>query len=519
MMQQSLPGRQEGQEREKFCKRTSWILSSFRQITSHNHNKRLSSLRLLLLLLLPYLFFPFLPWLHLLLLMAKLAPSSFPVSSLLLVLSPIYLLDQSIQLEFSQSQALLRLQQLLNYPPPLNSFFNTSDFCNIEPTQPFTLVCFGDNLTQLHIDGQDGVFLLPRDFSTHAFFSTLTAFSSLKVLSVVSLGLQGPLPAVIGNLSSLEVLNASSNSFNGEIPEEMSSLKCLQSLILDFNNFSGQVPEWLGSLPVMAVLSLKNNSLNGPIPGSFATMRNLRVLAVPGNNLSGEIPNLQRLHNLQVLDLEGNHCGPYFPSLPTRLVTLILRKNEFGLGLPSKLASYYQLQKFDVSMNGFVGPFLPFMLSLPSIQYLDISGNKFTGMLQKNMSCNPGLTFVKLSSNLLTGALPSCLLSDQNGKVVLYADNCLSGQDQDQHPSSFCRNEALAVSILPTEERHKGPAHKTGLAFSVLGGTVGGVAFVALAFVAARKVKARNNLKSPRTRSLIENASTVCNVKLLSDAS
>lgn len=374
-------------------------------------------------------------------------------------------------------------------------------------------------MTQLHINGQNGVFPIPRELSAQAFFSTLTAFSSLKVLSVVSLGLQGPLPAVLGNLSSLEIFNASSNSFNGEIPKELSSLKGLQSLILDSNEFSGQVPKWLGSLPAMAVLSLKNNSLSGPIPGSFASMRNVRVLAISGNNLSGEIPSLHRLRNLQVLDLEGNRFGPQFPSLPTRLVTLILRKNKFGLGLPSELASYYQLQKFDVSMNGFVGPFLPFIFSLPSIQYLDISGNKFTGMLLKNMSCNPGLTFVNLSSNLLTGALPSCLLSDQKEKLVLYADNCLSGEDRDQHPSRFCHNEALAVTILPTKERHKGPAHKTGLAFGVLGGVLGGIAIVASVFIAARKINSRSNLKSPQTMLLIDNASTVCNVKLLSDAS
>ncbi|KAK4756116.1 hypothetical protein SAY87_009873 [Trapa incisa] len=457
--------------------------------------------------------------------MAKLA-SSFPVPSvslLLLVLSVIYLPRQSSELELSQFQALLRLQQLLNYPPSLNSFFNTSDFSDIVPTQSFTLVCFGDDLTQLHINGQDGAFPLPSDFSTQAFFSTLATFSSLKVLSLVSMGLQGPLPAAIGNLSSLEILNASSNSFTGEIPEEISSLKGLQSLILDFNNFTGQIPGWLGShLPAMAVLSLKNNSLAGTVPGSFSSMRNLRVLSVSGNNLSGEIPNLQRLHNLQVLDLEGNQFGPHFPSLPTRLVTLILKKNKFGLGLPSKsMAIYYQLQKLDVSMNGFVGPFLPFLLSLPSIQYLDISANKFTGMLQKTMSCSPGLIFVNLSSNLLTGYLPSCLLSEshgQRGEAVLYADNCISGQE-DQHPSGFCHNEALAVTILPTQERHTGPAHKAGLTFSVLGGTLGGVAIVASALLAARKVRALSYSKSPPTMLVIENASAAYNVKLLSDAS
>ncbi|OWM87680.1 probable inactive leucine-rich repeat receptor-like protein kinase At3g03770 isoform X2 [Punica granatum] len=450
--------------------------------------------------------------------MAKLAPSSSSVTFLVAIILSVSLIDQSAQLEFSQFQALLRLQQLLNSPPPLNSFFNTSDLCSIEPSQTFTLACYGDNLTQLHINGQTGGFPLPRGFSTRAFFSTITAFSSLKVLSVVSLGLQGPLPAVLGNLSSLEILNASSNRFIGEIPKEMSSLKGLQSLILDDNAFSGQVPAWFGSLPAVAVLSLKNNSLSGPLPRSFTAMRNLRVLALSGNNLSGEIPNLHRLHNLQVIDLEGNHFGPRLPSMPTRLVTLVLRKNKFGLGLPSELASYYQLKKLDVSMNGFVGPFLPFMLTLPSIQYLDISGNRFTGLLMSNMSCNPELTFVNLSSNLLLGTLPDCLLSDQTWKVALYADNCLSGEVREQHPSSFCHKEALAVPLLPAKKKHDISAHKTRLALGVLGGILGGIATSALVLIAVRKINARQKVKSPPARLLTENASTLCNVKLLSDA-
>ncbi|CAB4299078.1 unnamed protein product [Prunus armeniaca] len=142
--------------------------------------------------------------------------------------------------------------------------------------------------------------------------------------------------------------------------------------------------------------------------------------------------------------------------MPSKLVTLVLRKNKFRLGIQTALGSCYQLQKLDISLNGFVGPFLSSWLSLPSIKYLDIAGNKLTGLLYKNMTCNSELAFVNLSSNLLSGDFPTCLKRDSNSRVVLYSGNCLVNEDQKQHPSYLCHNEALAVRIPPpSEEKHR----------------------------------------------------------------
>ncbi|KAF5742487.1 Leucine-rich repeat protein kinase family protein isoform 2 [Tripterygium wilfordii] len=90
------------------------------------------------------------------------------------------------------------------------------------------------------------------------------------------------------------------------------------------------------------------------------------------------------------------------------------------------ITQYYQLQKLDISLNGFVGPFLPSLLSLPMLNYLDIGGNKLTGVLLQNMSCGTDLAFVNLSSNLLTGKLPTCLELTTSDRDVLYGGNCLS---------------------------------------------------------------------------------------------
>lgn len=445
-------------------------------------------------------------------------------SHLLLLIIVFLSLHPSSQLQqHTQSQTLLKIQQLLNYPSALTSFShgsNIRDFCKIEPTPSLTLSCYEGNITQLHIIGNNGFPPLPRDFSADYFFATLVGLPSLKVLSLVSLGLWGPMPASIGHLSSLEILNVSTNYLSGTVPLQLSYLRNLQTLILDHNKFTGQVPGWLSSLPVLAVLSLKNNMLNGSLPYSLASLQTLRVLCLSSNFLSGEVPDLRNLTNLQVLDLEDNYFGPHFPSMPSKLVTLVLRKNKFRLGIQTALGSCYQLQKLDISLNGFVGPFLSSWLSLPSIKYLDIAGNKLTGLLFKNMTCNSELAFVNLSSNLLSGDLPTCLKRDSKSTVVLYSGNCLVNEDQTQHPSYLCHNEALAVRIPPpSEEKHRRTYGKHVVASSAVGGIVGAIAVVGLAFMAAKKFYSEHTTKTPQTRLISDTVSAVNTAKLLSDAS
>ncbi|XP_057491898.1 probable inactive leucine-rich repeat receptor-like protein kinase At3g03770 [Actinidia eriantha] len=441
----------------------------------------------------------------------------------------------------SQSQALLRIQHQLNYPQVLSIWNQTTDFCNLtDPNPSLTLVCYEDKITQLHINGDNpspnpSPILLPHihNFSSDVFFSNLATFSSLKVLSLVCLGLWGPLPASIGGLSSLEILNLTSNYFSGTIPQEISALTNLQTLILDHNSFTAQVPACLASLPLLSVLSLNNNSLTGSLPHSFSSMDTLRILSLSMNQLSGQVPSLKSLSYLQILDLGYNEFGPHFPSLPNKLVIIVLRNNRFRFGIPEQLSigSFSQLQKLDISSNGFVGPFLFPLLSLPSLSYLDISGNKLTGMLSENTSCSSDarLAYVNLSWNRLTGDLPACLQSIINStstgaRLVQYAGNCLSQQmrgegGQEQRPLSFCHNEALAVTIMPQKRKRKPYRRPILLASSLVGG---GAAFCGLLFLGITRVyyaKAKQTVKTHQPKLILEKISPAAyTMKLLSDA-
>ncbi|WCJ43577.1 Leucine-rich repeat protein kinase family protein [Euphorbia peplus] len=439
----------------------------------------------------------------------------FQYSAILTLAIVLLLANRSEQLQSSEGKSLLRIQHLLSYPSVLSSWNSTTDFCNFDPSASVTVVCYEENITQLHIIGDKGTEMLPRNFSIDSFVITLVTLPNLKVLTLVSLGLWGKLPGKLSRLPSLEMLNISSNFLYDSIPEDLSSLTGLQALILDDNMFSGELPRWIDSFPLLGVLSLRKNMLNGTLPDSLSNLENLRVISLSHNYFNGDVPDVSALINLQVLDLEDNDFGPQFPQLGNKLVTLILSKNKFRDALPARVSSYYQLQRLDLSHNKFVGPFPGSLLALPSITYLNIAENKFTGMLFENQSCSSYLEFVDLSSNLITGQLPSCLKSGSKEKLQ-YTGNCLATRDQRQNPISFCRNEALAVGILP-QSRKGGKASKV-IAFGVIGGFLGGIALVGLIFFIVRKVNARKTVKRPMTRLISENASTHYPSKLLSDA-
>lgn len=428
----------------------------------------------------------------------------------------------STQLPPSQSQALLQIQKLLNYPQALASIDHVTDFCDIESTPSLTLACYEDNITQLHIVGGTGHPPFQQNISTDFLFSSFSKLPNLKVLTLVSLGLEGPLPPTVGKLFSLEILNISSNSLYGSIPEELSSLKSLQTLILDYNDFSGNIPGWIGSLPVLSTLSLQNNSFNGSLPDSITRMGSLRVLTLSKNHLSGKVPDLSNLTNMQVLELGDNLLGPRFPKLPKRLSILVLKNNRFRSGIPAELGFLYRLEKLDISSNKLVGPFLLSLLALPSIKYLNVGGNRLTGLLYQNISCNSDLTFADLSSNLLTGDLPTCLqqLGSKNGDIT-YAGNCLSNKDQEQHPLNFCHNEALAVRIGPHNLEHRKVHSEVMTLLQIFGGSIAGIIVIAVVFLTMRRTYSKGVVKEPSTstRFITENSSVTDTAKQLYGAS
>ena len=348
------------------------------------------------------------------------------------------------QLTSSETRLLFQVQKLLEYPRVLQGWNNWTSFCYLPYSPSLKIVCYNNRVIELTIIGNksspshspkpgSGNFVvsqqsLSKTFSIDSLFTVLTKLSNLRVLSLVSLGLWGPLPEKISRLRSLEVLNISSNFIYGEIPTSISSIKTLKSLVLADNLFNGNAPD-------------------------------LKSLAL-----------------LEELNLGNNHLGPGFPSLGNSLVSIILRNNSLRSQIPSKLINFYKLQQFDISENDFVGPIPSSLFSLPSIQSLNLAGNQFSGALSMNITCNAELKFVDISHNLLIGKLPPCVGSKSLNRTVLYSFNCLSNLRY-QRPYSFCQQKALAVKPPP---RTKNKESSTKLVLGIVGGVVGIAAVMGL---------------------------------------
>ncbi|XP_063940452.1 probable LRR receptor-like serine/threonine-protein kinase At1g14390 isoform X2 [Daucus carota subsp. sativus] len=341
------------------------------------------------------------------------------------------------QISPGEKTILFQLQRLLEYPPVLQGWNNFTSFCYLPRSDYLSIVCSGNHVTKLSITGnRTSRQILSKKFSTDSFFTTLTKLSSLKSLSLVSLGLWGPLPHKINRFWSLEVLNISSNQISGNIPV------------------------------------------------SISTLPNLKTLVLANNLLNGTVPDLKGLTNLENLDLGNNFLGPRFPAFGEKIVSLVLRNNSIRSEIPSVFAKLVRLQILDVSSNKLVGPIPPFVFSLQSIKYLNLAKNQLNGALSAQVSCSKNLVFVDISNNLLYGKLPSCIASSTANRTVISLWNCLSNTSSKyQRANSFCRKQAIAVKPPAKAKPDEESTMKLGLVLGIIGGIVGVVGALGVLFL------------------------------------
>ncbi|KAG9153408.1 hypothetical protein Leryth_021828 [Lithospermum erythrorhizon] len=400
---------------------------------------------------------------------------------LLKVLLPLFILvglpsSLVAQLVSSESRILFQVQQLLEYPPVLQVWNNWTNFCSVPPSQSLVIVCSGNHITELAIVGNKsyhmpkysgGKFVtsqqtLSNKFSIDSFFTVLTKLASLKKLSLVSLGLWGPLPDKISRFKSLEELNISSNFIYGGIPSSISSFK------------------------------------------------NLKSLALAENLLNGTVPDLKALQILEELDLSNNQLITKLPSLSNSIVMINLKNNSFRSEVPKEYAKFSHLQVLDASSNKLVGPIPSFVFSLPSVQYINLARNQLNGGFPASLGCNSKLAFVDVSNNLLTGKLPACLGSKSGNRTVINLFNCLSNTTTSkyQRPNSFCQKQALAV--LPPAKDHKKEESsriKLGVVLGIIGAVIAIFCVLGLLILVIYRMVVKKRSKEPKPDSFIESDS------------
>ncbi|MED6134981.1 hypothetical protein PIB30_042014 [Stylosanthes scabra] len=367
------------------------------------------------------------------------------------------------ELQEAQTQVLFQIRKHLEYPTSLQIWRNYNyDLCSLPSSSHTSIKCEGNSVTELKIIGDKAYnvrvdknkhknknnlngfavsnLTLSPNFSVDSFVTTLTRLTSLRVLSLVSLGIWGPLPNKIHRLSHLQVLDLSSNFLFGSFPPRMVTMVNLHTLSLDGNYFNATIPNWFNSLSNLNVLTLKNNHLIGSFPSSLCKIKSLNVISLSQNELSGELPDLSALTSLHVLDLRENHLDSKLPLMPKTVVTVLLSKNSFSGEIPSELGELKRLQHLDLSSN-YLSKIPPNALfSLPNISYLNLASNVLSGSLPNKLRCGNKLGFVDISNNKLNGALPSCLAGTSDRRVVTYGGNCLSADFQPQRRGSYCNS-------------------------------------------------------------------------------
>lgn len=397
----------------------------------------------------------------------------------IVICSLVFFASRTYQLRSYESQVLLQLRKHLEYPLLLDVWQNSSgDLCNLPSTPQLSITCQGNSITELKIMGDKltkvsefNGFAVPNQtlsgsFSIDSFVTTLTRLTNLRVLSLVSLGIWGPLPDKIHRLYSLEFMDLSSNFMFGSLPSQMSRMVKLHTLTLDGNFFNASLPDWLDSLPNLTVLSLKNNRLSGPLPSSLSRITTLSDIILPHNALSGKLPDMSALSGLHLLDLRENHFDSELPPFPKGLTTVLLSNNSLSGEIPEQIGKLNQLQHLDMSNNFLSGTPPAALFLLPNMSYLNLASNKLSGSLPESLNCGDALGFVDISDNTLVGRLPSCLSSTSDKRIVKFSGNCLSVDIKHQHLKSYCE-EAM------TEKKHS-----KGIALALLVGVIVGIALV-----------------------------------------
>ncbi|KAK6148084.1 hypothetical protein DH2020_018996 [Rehmannia glutinosa] len=375
------------------------------------------------------------------------------------------------QLQSSQTQVLFQLRKQLEYPKQLDNLLNPGiDLCFLSSPQ-INITCQDSIVTEIRIFG-DMHTSLSQNFSMDSLLATLSRLNSLRVLSLVSLGIWGPIPDKIHRLQSLEYLDLSWNFLYGSIPQTVSRIVNLEILKMDGNFLNGTFPDWFDSFSNLTSLSLRNNLFNGPLPSSIQRITSLTDINLSNNKISGKLLDLSSLSSLRWLDLSNNKLDSGLSSMPRGVVVVLLSNNSLSGRIPEQYAKLNELQQLDLSHNALTETALAGLFALPSIVSLNLASNMLTGSLPMHLSCGSKLHLVDISNNRLRGLLPSCLNSNVKTRVVKFSGNCLLVDLGHQHPDTYC--------VVNSKEKKGSRGKSVGILIGVIGGI--GVVTLFLAF-------------------------------------
>ena len=258
----------------------------------------------------------------------------------------------------------------------------------------------------------------------------LGELSSLTYLNLRNNGLSGPIPTELGNLTKLTYLGLNNNMLTGPIPD-LSRMTRLQQLYLSNNDLSGDLPDWMGTLTEVKELWLWGNELAGPIP-DLSGMIGLDRLKLQNNQFTGGIPTwFGEMTNLRYLYLHYNPLGGTIPSElgdMSGLRYLWLHNCQLKGSIPSELGQLSNLWDLNLHSNQLNGPIPTELGGMDSLQRLRLHRNMLRGEIPASLGDLKSLRFMWLHGNMLSGPIPAELGNLERLERLWLSENELSGQ-------------------------------------------------------------------------------------------
>ncbi len=246
----------------------------------------------------------------------------------------------------------------------------------------------------------------------------------VEALELAGKGLDGRLPAALGNLDALLKLDLSGNALRGGLPAELAKLARLDELRLSDNRLSGDIPVALEALD-LRVLRIAGNLLAAPPDGlrqlpdtDFG--RRERCIGVPPDNpklvedcwqllsLRDELAPGGDLSWSSEQPIEQWH-GVRLGGTPPRVTALRLANLGLGGRLPAGLGHLSRLAAINLSNNGLTGPIPAELGKLRWLELLRLGRNRLVGPIPIELGQLPRLKVMNLAYNRLTGHVPAAL--------------------------------------------------------------------------------------------------------------
>ena len=228
---------------------------------------------------------------------------------------------------------------------------------------------------------------------------------------------------------------------NGRVPAALGQLAGLRSLVLDGNLLTGTIPPELGKLRDLETLGLADNALTGPIPPELASLSSLKELWLSGNHItSNSLP--PELRSVAGREVPCPAAPADNPGLRADCAVLLAARDVLagtgrlnwskhipieswqGVTVGSSLERVTKLELPNSSLNGRIPPALGRLHQLVS---LDLSRNQLTGPLPPELGELTNLEDLRLSFNALRGPIPPELRKLRNLKELWLWNKRLSG--------------------------------------------------------------------------------------------